>query len=179
MKSFAPQIAWLKEALINLLKLIKGLFLTALAIFLLLLAVPIAAIHYLCTIWGKKQEAREILTNYGGFFYLVALALDHLGNVLCPSLFNWLFLKNKSVEFRFGVPGQSISLILGWNDKDGNLKKRGEWLEYVLDLIDPNHCQKAVEQSLIDARNYLETARIVQDRIEFRDRQLEFQSKYN
>ena len=67
MKRLAPLFAWLKEAVKNLLSLIKGLLLIPTALFLLALAIPAGVIHYFCTIGSRKQKAREIMTKTGNF----------------------------------------------------------------------------------------------------------------
>ncbi len=170
--------AWLKEAVINLLSLLKGLFLVAAAFFILALAIPAGAIHYFCTIGKKKQKAREIMQNSGIFSYLVALAIDHLGNVITPGLWNWLFLKNQDTPFPFGIPGQSLSQVLGFNYALDNLNEWGINMRHDLNTIDTDHCEKAVLSAVYEAKHLLEKYRRVQARMETIERTKEFLEKY-
>ena len=179
MKPLAPLFTWLKEAFKNLLSVLKGIVLIIVAVVLLAFAIPCGGIFYLCTIWSKKQEAREIMTNSGRFFYLVSLSFDHLGNVVCPGLFSWLFLESLNTPFVFGVPGQSISQVLGWNYLLGNLSGTGLFLRRILNVFETEHCERAVAKTLEDARAYLEKAREVQDIIEANDRKKAFELKYS
>lgn len=163
-------LSWFKEALNNLLSVLKGLLLVVVALALLAIAIPSAAVFYMCTIWGKKKEAREIMTGSGRFFYLVALAFDHLGNVVCPGLLSWLFLKSLETPFIFGTPGQSVSQVLGWNFALGNLSKTGLFLRRILNVFEAEHCEKAVAKTIEDARQYLQTCREAQNKIELTER---------
>lgn len=177
MKTLAPQITWLKEAAKNTLAVLQGILLIILALVLLAIAVPGSVIWYFATIWSKKEKARDIMRKSGNFFYLIALELDYLGNVACGGFLNWLFLKAKS-PFPFGIPGQSVSEILGFNFKLDNLTEWGLNLRYDLNRIDPDHCEKAMASAIDDAKQLLETYRKFQSRIDTIERTKEFIAQY-
>ena len=177
MKTLAPQIAWLKEAGQNLIDLLEGLLLFVLAVILICIALPAGAIHYGCTIGSRKQTAREIMNNTGTFSFLVAYSIDCLGNVMTPGLWNWLFLKRLG-SFLFGIPGQSLSLVLGLNFYDDNLGTWGERLFRFLNWIDPDHCLKAVNSYVSEAKNLLELHELLIIKHETKLMTAEFLAKY-
>lgn len=169
--------AWFKEAGKNVLSLLEGLLLAFLAVLLLCIAVPAGAIHYVCTVKGRKQKAREILTNTGTFSFLVAYSIDCFGNVVTPGLWNWLFLANPGT-YLFGIPGQSLSLVLGLNYYDGNLGTWGARLRIFLNWIDPNHCEKAVDSYLAEAKHFQELHELLMINYETRLNKEAFLAKY-
>lgn len=177
MKQIRPLFAWLKEAVQNTLAVLQGILLIILALVLLAIAVPGSVIWYFATIWSKKEKARDIMRKSADFFYLVALELDYLGNVACGGFLSWLFLQSKS-PFPFGVPGQSVSEILGFNFKLDNLTEWGLNLRHDLNTIDPDHCEKAMATAIDDAKQLLETYRKVQSRIDTIERTKEFLARY-
>ena len=177
MKNLRPLLTWLKEAGQNLISLLEGLLLVPLALILLAFAIPAGAIHYGCTIGSRKQNAREIMTNTGTFSFLIAYSIDCLGNVVTPGLWNWLFL-SKPGSFLFGIPGQSLSLVLGLNFYDDNLGAWGIRLFKLLNWIDPEHCVKAVDSYVAEAKHLLEVHELLMIKHETKIRTAEFLAKY-
>lgn len=133
---------------------------------------------FFATIKRKKRNAREIFSSTSNFFFLIALAIDHLGNVICGGFLNWLFCKEDS-PFPFGVPGESVSEILGWNYLLDNLTEWGLNLRHDLDIIDPNHCEKARLKSVEKAENLIEKFKLYQDRLQTLEDTKAFLAKYN
>lgn len=76
-------------------------------------------------------------------FLNIAIAIDQLGNVLCATLFNRLLITKDG--YKFGNRLLTVSYVLGVNELQGNLRKTGVWLVWLLDFLDENHCIKAVE----------------------------------
>lgn len=77
-------------------------------------------------------------------FLSIAISIDASGNVVCKDLFN-LALKKKG-GYAFGKRKETISSVLGKNQRDGTLTGLGKALAFVLDKIDPNHCLKSIDE---------------------------------
>lgn len=169
---------WLREAVINIFKLIISFGLIILAVFLTALAILVSAGWYLATIRSKRKKAREIMSATAVFNFLISLCIDHFGNVACGGFFNWLFLKKES-SFPFGVPGESVSEILGWNYEIDNLSEWGLNLRHDLNIIDNDHCEKAMMKALFSAKNLIDRYKAIQTRIDTIERTREFLAKYN
>ena len=71
------------------------------------------------------------------------IAIDVFGNVFFKHLFNWALRHN--VGYKFGSQGETISSVLGKNQRDNTLTKTGKGLALLLDTIDPNHCFKSIK----------------------------------
>lgn len=96
----------------------------------------ITVIIYSFLNWNKG-----ILKDY---FHNLALSLDQFGNVSMQRTFNFLFIKNKS-KHKFGDPDETISSVLGKNQKAGTLIYLGKRLVALLDYLDENHSIKSIE----------------------------------
>ena len=177
MKTLTPFFAWLKEAALNSFKVLQGLFLIIVAVVLLVLAIVGSIIWYFSTIWSKKQKARDIMIKSGNFFFLIALALDHLGNVACGGFLNWLLLKENS-PMPFGVPGESVSEILGWNYALDNLSEWGLNLRHDLNMIDRDHCEDAMMSAIYEAKHLLDKYKLLQVKLETIENTKDFMAKY-
>ena len=73
----------------------------------------------------------------------IATSVDTSGNVVCKDLFN-LILKHKG-GVEFGNRKETISSVLGKNQRDSTLTGTGRLIAFVLDKIDPNHCLKSID----------------------------------
>lgn len=171
-------VPWLKEAGRNILKLIGSFCLIILAICLTTLAITVSAGWYVATIGPKKKKAREIMSATAFFNFLLALTINHLGNVACGGFFNWLLLKEAS-PFPYGVPGESVSEITGWNYEIDNLSEWGLNLRHDLGIFDKDHCHKAMMKSVFNAKHVLDRYKAIQHRIETIERTKEFMARYN
>jgi len=139
MKTLSPFFNRIQEALTNIWRLLLGIILLIVALWILPL-VTIAAIgFYFATIRKKKQNAREILQNQGATYKLIAIGIDILGNIIGGSFFNWLLLK-KLPQFPFGVPGEKISTVIELNYKLDNLSEWGLNLRHDFNTIETDHC---------------------------------------
>jgi hypothetical protein len=101
-------------------------------------------------VWGiiKSLYNRHIgigLNSIGGKFFIMAVVKDQTGNVVCSELFNSLLIKSDSVD-RFGNEDETISSVLGKNQRSGKLSKTGVWLANTLDKIQPDHCLKSINK---------------------------------
>ena len=76
-------------------------------------------------------------------FLSIATSIDASGNVVCKDLFNLILKKKGGVEF--GNRKETISSVLGKNQRDGTLTYTGKGVAFILDKIDTNHCLKSID----------------------------------
>jgi 8-oxo-dGTP diphosphatase len=87
--------------------------------------------------WNKG-----ILNDY---FFNLALSLDQFGNVSMQRTFNLILIKPKSIH-KFGNPDETISSVLGKNQKAETLIYLGKRLVVLLDWIEKDHSLKSIDQ---------------------------------
>lgn len=110
----------------------KNLLLALIAISLTFL-IPIGIVYSVFTrgLHGLRDIAKDF-----------AIAWDRLGGAVCKHLFNdWLV---KSNGYRFGNGEDTISYVLGINKRDNTLTILGKGVANLINLLDPNHVEKAV-----------------------------------
>lgn len=83
----------------------------------------------------------KYLNNY---YWNIALSLDQLGNVVMSGLFNAVLISKYSEDL-FGDPDETISSVLGKNQKAGTLSMHGWILNYILNKIEKDHTIKSIE----------------------------------
>lgn len=71
-----------------------------------------------------------------------ALAIDIVGNTVCEMLFNDTLRTNKGA--RFGDTRETISSVLGKNQRDNTLTLAGQILAKILDTIEKDHCKNSI-----------------------------------
>ena len=113
-------------------KFIGGLFLFLLAWILFL---PLSLMNFLAVAVKFKDL---------GYFKSSAVSLDRFGNFEFRTLFN-LTLKKKG-GYEFGNFEETISSVLGKNQRDNTLSRAGKVLVWILDLIEKEHCKKSIKE---------------------------------
>lgn len=108
-----------------------GLLLFAVALLLLL---PLSLINFALVATKGKG---------GGYFMSTAVNLDRFGNHEFRTLFNTWLIRPESV-YRFGDFRETISSVLGKNQRAGTLSRSGQTLAHVLDFIDKGHCINSI-----------------------------------
>jgi 8-oxo-dGTP diphosphatase len=83
--------------------------------------------------------------NIKAYFYKVALSIDQLGNVVCQNLFNCTLIIWSSPH-RFGHEDETISSVLGKNEKEKTLSVLGKALCFLLNSIDKEHTYKSIDK---------------------------------
>jgi len=78
------------------------------------------------------------------FLYLCAISKDQTGGVFAQMFLN-KFVK-KSYGYKFGNPDETISSALGKNKKFGTLTVFGTYLDKILNLLDPGHSYRSIEE---------------------------------
>ena len=84
--------------------------------------------------------------GYKGYFRSTAVNLDKFGNREFRTLFNCTLRKPNGYEF--GNVNETISSVLGKNQRDKTLTFTGKCLVAILDFIDKNHCRKSINDEL-------------------------------
>lgn len=119
-----------------------GTALAILSIFLSAILYPTALIiSILKAFWKRKFFGA--FKNFDNQMLAIATSIDASGNVVCLDLFNMTLITKNG--YKFGNRKETISSALGKNQRDGTLTIVGTVLCEVLDFIDPNHCQKSID----------------------------------
>lgn len=105
-----------------------ALFITA---YILLL--PLTIINYLVVARKNKET---------GYFRSTAVNIDRFGNREFRALFNQVLITEPG--YQFGDIRETISSVLGKNERDGTLSKNGKILVFILDKLDKDHCKKSI-----------------------------------
>lgn len=118
---------------------------TALAIVALLLSALLFPLGLLFTFFVNLYKRRWSFSfkRLDQQFLSIATSIDASGNVVCKDLFN-LILKQKG-GCEFGNRKETISSVLGKNQRDGTLTYTGKGVAFILDKIDTNHCLKSID----------------------------------
>ena len=90
----------------------------------------------------KKFNWRRL----SGYFREEAVAIDRFGNYQYRSLFNALFVAKNG--YKHGNINETISSVLGKNQRDETLTKLGKLLVKILDTIDKNHCKESINENV-------------------------------
>lgn len=115
----------------------------SIAIILLYMFLPVVVIFYMIKylLTGNKRELKV-------WFFRSAREIDVFANVVGSDLFNAIFITDGG--YKFGNPKETISSVLGKNQRDKTLSLAGDLLRWILDLIDDNHCLNSIND---DATN--------------------------
>ena len=79
-----------------------------------------------------------------GYFLDTAINIDRFGNREFRFSLNKYLIKENS-PFKFGDINETISSVLGKNQRFGHLTKFGKIICLILDTIDENHCEKSIQ----------------------------------
>ena len=98
------------------------------------LLVPLTLINF--AVVASRGKAK-------GYFMSTAVNLDRFGNYEFRTLFNTTLIRRDSAH-RFGAFEETISSVLGKNQRAGTLSLCGRMLAGILDKIDKGHCVKSI-----------------------------------
>lgn len=121
----------------------KGFILFLVAVFLLCILVPIGFFWAVIEAFVKR-DLRTALKRIDSFFMDVAISIDQTGGVICRELFNDALISHKS-EHKFGNPDETVSSVLGKNEKKETLIFLGISLNWLLNKLDKNHSINSIE----------------------------------
>ena len=108
-----------------------------------LLYLAVEPINFIYVILIKKKFTWKRLN---GYFRNEALAIDRFGNSQYRSLFNTWFVKEKG--YKHGNINETISSVLGKNQRDDTLTKFGMLITKIIDRMDENHCKKSINENM-------------------------------
>ena len=77
-----------------------------------------------------------------GYWKQLAIDIDIFGNRAFRTLWNSWFVRG----YKFGAWGETMSSVLGKNQRDNTLTISGKVLCWILDTIEKNHCIKSIKQ---------------------------------
>nr|DAX62434.1 MAG TPA: hypothetical protein [Caudoviricetes sp.] len=112
------------------LEFLRDFLLFCVAVFLF---VPLSFINLICVIYVFKD------LNY---FKYSTINIDKFGNSEFRTLFNLTLITKEG--YKFGNPNETISSTLGKNERNNTLSFIGKSLVWLLNLIDKDHCKKAI-----------------------------------
>jgi 8-oxo-dGTP diphosphatase len=112
----------------------RGFILLILALCLSVVVLPVAFAFQIVTALFKAVDK---------YLFKIAKSIDQLGNVVCEHLFNTILIKKNG--YKFGNEDVTISHVLGMNEKTNTLSFAGKGLAWLLNTIDKDHNQKAIE----------------------------------
>ena len=131
-------------------KLIKSLVLFWVAGILSVVLLPLGIIwtvgEILVRIFSsseKKSAFAKSLWFLTATLHSLALWLDQIGNAVCRDMFNRLLIEQDG--YKFGKVQETISSVLGKNERDWTLSLGGLLLVIVLDSIDKDHCRNSIQ----------------------------------
>lgn len=107
---------------------------------LLLIALGLSVV--LLPIGFVFQVVTTLFKSINKYLFTIAKSIDQLGNVVCADLLNYTMIKG---GYRFGNEDVTISHVLGMNKKLNTLTYTGKLLSKLLNLIEKDHVEKAIE----------------------------------
>lgn len=136
-----------------MLKLLKSLGLLGLTVILACVMLPVGIlwtigeigvrIFSLQWIVNKNSATEKSLGYLSSIIRSIAVGIDQIGNSVCRDLFNRLLIK--SGWYKFGKVQETISSVLGKNERDWTLTAFGGIIVEVLDWIDKDHCKNCIQ----------------------------------
>lgn len=91
----------------------------------------------------KKSAFAKSIWFLTATLHSLALWLDQIGNAVCRDMFNRLLIEKDG--YKFGKVQETISSVLGKNERDWTLSLGGLLLVIILDAIDKDHCRNSIQ----------------------------------
>ena len=107
------------------------------------LYLAVEPINFFYVIFIKKKFYWKRLNDY---FREEAVSIDRFGNSQYRSLFNAWFVADGG--YQHGNINETISSVLGKNQRDKTLTRLGMLLAKILDIIDKDHCLKSINENV-------------------------------
>ncbi len=120
-----------------------GLLLFVIAVVLSIITVPFGMLYgaIKCLL---RFDFNSLIRKTNKYFRFMAIAIDQMGNVAMQDLFNDILIQNDG--YQFGDVDETISSVLGKNQRMNELTYLGYLLVRFLDFIDPNHALNSIEE---------------------------------
>jgi hypothetical protein len=84
------------------------------------------------------------------WFYRTAREIDLFANVVGAEFWNSVFITDGG--YKFGNPKETISSVLGKNQRDKTLTLLGDALRWVLDRIERDHCLNSINDEATNTK---------------------------
>ena len=120
-----------------------GILLFSIAVILTILTVPLGMLYTILKLLFKGKFG-VLFRVSNGYFYKFALAIDQMGNVAMKDLFDDIFIVKNG--YKFGNIDETISSVLGKNERLNTLTGLGKAIVKLLHFIDPNHALNSIEE---------------------------------
>ena len=117
---------------------ILGIFLFLISAIIRILLAPFIFIYGIF----KASKNKSI----GDYFKQIGLANDRWGNVVGQYAFNRLLSEPNG--YKAGNGKETISSYIGKNSENGTLTKLGVFFYRILNLIDKNHCENSIDNTV-------------------------------
>jgi len=117
-------------------RIITDLFHFLLFVVCLFLIFLLTIVNYFYVRFKSKDKGK-------GYFRSTAVSLDKWGNVEFRTLWNETLIIEGG--YKFGHGSETISGVLGKNQRSGMLSKKGKALAWVLDKCEKQHCFKSID----------------------------------
>lgn len=114
------------------------LFIVAIVLFVI-----IAPIWFIYSLIDWIIHPSKLWRKARWLFIGTAIAIDQLGNVICGKMFNDILITKD--WYKFGDEDETISSCIWKNKKLWTLKPLWKILYLILDFLDPQHSEKAIE----------------------------------
>ena len=82
--------------------------------------------------------------EFNKYHFDLAVSKDQYGNVIGKYLFNSIMIKKGGHSA--GLPDETISSVIGKNKATNTLTFLGKGIAWILNLIEPNHVELAIEK---------------------------------
>ena len=121
-----------------------GLLLFIIAVVLTIITVPFGILYGFikCLL---KFDFKTLIRKTNKYFRLLAISIDQMGNVAMQDLFDDLLIKENG--YKFGDVDETISSVLGKNERMKTLSSLGRAIVSFLNFIDPNHALNSIEEN--------------------------------
>lgn len=103
------------------------------------LLLPLTLINFVVVLSTSQDHGK-------GYFRTTAVNIDKFGNREFRKLWNLTLITD--LGYQFGNPEETISSVLGKNERDGTLSKIGRGLAWILNTIDKDHCLKSIDDTI-------------------------------
>lgn len=129
-------------------KLIRFFDGLALFILALVLTIPLTLLSFIVTPISYIIKFKWIqgLNDFGSYLRRLAVSVDQFGNGSCATMFQ--FILTKKGALKFGEIDDTVSYVLGRNKYKNKLTIFGKLIVFVLDVIDRDHVEKAINHKI-------------------------------
>lgn len=131
--------------------LVISILLSLVAIVLGVILIPAWIIWTIVNIIKRTVDSKDkktALTKSVGYLSSIvrslAVGVDQIGNSLCRDMLNYLLIEEDG--YKFGKVNETISSVLGKNERDWTLSVIGTIIAEILDQIDKDHCKKSIQE---------------------------------